>query len=368
MKRIIKIIIWMLISFMIQSSVLLYFSSYYRSSKSMNYKWNSIPNKKKSNIKVSIPDGAKNINISSTGKFASYYLENSIHVVEMNTNKDNTMELDVPASDTSISWRASDDKLMVIEKKHSEIKVYTYDPKENKLTRDFDMNNEARSYMVGNNYKITGIQQNDINTLIYLKVTKNNSQNYSFLKALDISNDIKPMNLPIHNIGNYCVFKAENTVVFEDEVDKKIYMASNKAGTDEWPTEPLRIPGVTGLKLLGVDDKGMVYVGKLINNKISTIYTCNISTGTAGNNYTKKTETFMGKWNRVLLKEQVESTKVYISDVGDIYTIDDTNEKVLNVKTGKETSFSGSYICMFGDSMSGGIISLKGNKLIETII
>lgn len=366
MKRITKVIIWMLISLVLQSAVLLYFNNFYTRQKKIVYKREEIPSKKRIDVKADIPKEAQNIEASSTGKFVSYYLQNSIHVISMKNNKDNTIKLNVPIANANISWLSSDDKLMVIERKNGNIKFSTYDPIEDKLNKDLSYENVWKSYQVSSNYKITGIQQNNKNTLIYLKITQNGSKNYSFLRKLDISIGINEMYLPIHNIGNYYVFKAENVVVFEDEVDKKIY-ATYQAKENEWHTKPLQIPGVTGLKLLGVDDNGIVYVGKLINDKINAIYTRDISTGNAEGS-ANKAEELKGNWKKAALKSEVDSKHIYVSSLGDIYTIDNEKGIALNIKTGKKISFKGKYISMFGDNTYGGIISLNDGKIIETII
>lgn len=370
MRKITKVIILIIISFTLQSVVLICIDNFYRSNKNVTYKWANAPSKKKSSVQVDISKDARNIEVSSTGKFVSYYLNNSIHVKEIDTNKDNIIKLGVPISDASISWRINDDKLMVITKKYSELRVYTYDPKENQLHKNLDASNEWKAYSVPSNYRINGIEQNNKNTLIYLKITQNASKSYSFLKKFDISNGIKAMDLPIHNIGSYYIFKSENKVVFEDEVEKKIYMA-HEVSKDHWKTEPLKVSEVNGLKLLGVDDNGVVYAGKLINNKISTIYTCNISTGVAegtSNKKVNKSVEVKRNWNKMLLEEEIDPKNIYISDLGDVYIIDNVNKKVLNVKSGKKTSFKGNYVCMFGDNMDGGVISLDENKLVETAI
>lgn len=362
MKRITKVIIWMLISLVVQSAVLLYFNNFYTRQKKIVYKREDISSKKKIDVKADIPKEAQNIEVSSTGKFISYYLQNSIHVISMKNNKDNTIKLNVPIASANISWLSSDDKLMVIERRSGNIKVSTYDPIENKLNNDLSYENEWKSYPVGSNYKVTGIEQNNKNTLIYLKITQNGSKNYSFLRKLDISTGIKEMDLPIHNIGNYYIFKSENKVVFEDEVDKKIYMKPDKGST-----KPLQIPGVTGLKLLYVDDNGIVYVGKLINGKINAIYTRDISTGNvegSGN----KTEGLKYNWKKTALKSEVDSKYIYVSELGDIYTIDNEKGMALNIKNGKKISFKGKYISMFGDNTYGGIVSLSDGKIIETMI
>lgn len=370
MKRVTKVIILIIISFALQSVVLIYINNFYRSNKKVTYNWINTPSKKKADVKVDISKNAHNIQVSSTGKFVSYYLENSIHVKELDTNKDNSIKLEAPVSDIDVNWRIDDDKLMVIEKKYSAIRVYTYDPKENQLNKSRDIYNKWESYNIGSKFRVTGIEQNNKNTLIYLKLTQNGSENYSFLKKFDITNDIKAIHLPIHNIGNYYIFKSENKIIFEDEVEKKIYMAY-EIGTDEWNTEPLKVSEVSGLKLLGVDDNGIVYAGKLVNNKINSIYTCNISTGVAEGTASKKVNKSVAvkrNWKNILLEEQVDSNHIYISDIGDMYIIDNVNKKVINVKTGNKIAFKGEYRCMFGDSMGGGIISLDGNKLIEIAI
>lgn len=368
MKRVTKVIIWILISLVLQSAVLLYFNNFYRSNKKITYNRVDIPSEKKKNIKASIPKEAYNIEASSTGKFVSYYLQNSIHVISMKDNKDNTIKLNVPIANANISWLSSDDKLMVIERNSGNIKVSTYDPIANKLNNDLDSKNEWRPYPVSSNYKITGIEQNNKNTLIYLKITEKGSKNYSFLRKLDISIGINEMNLQIHNIGNYYIFKAENVVVFEDEVDKKIYAShEDKVKKDVWHTQPLQIPGVTGLKLLGVDDNGIVYVGKLVKDKINAIYTRDISTGKVEGS-ANNTAALKGNWNKTALKSEVDSKNIYASSLGDIYAIDNEKGIALNIKTGKKVPFKGKYVSMFGDNTYGGIVSLSDGKIIETMI
>lgn len=358
MKRIRILIIGMAVSLVLQSLVLFHFDSY-GGNKKIIYTEDNVIDKKKTNIEVPIPKGAFNIKASPTGKFVVYYLKDSVHVMQLSSGKDNIIKLKALPDNINVSWRSDDDRLMIIEEIGSKISVYNYSPENNYIDRNLTLNNQAKSYNVGHDYKVSDIEQDNKNTLIYLKLTQKGAKDYSIIKTLDISNGMDGLGLPIHNIGDFYIYKDETKVVSEDEVDKKLYLTLSNRRTVRLPIE-----GVKYCKLLGVDNSGGIYAGEVNDDKIKNIYKGDLQAGDVTGRVCNI------NWNRVTLKNAVYAKNIYISDVGDMYIIDNIRHQALNIKDKKSISYKGDYVGMYGDSIDGGILGLDKDKgkLIETTI
>lgn len=372
MRKLRNVIIWIIISVILQTGVLFYFNNYYfKESTDIKYKVVENINTKNKNLSITIPKDASNISVSGSGKYAYYYSGNEVHVVNITNGQDNTVKFDVDISNVYIGWRDdNDDVLVIFEKDYSEFKVYTYDPAKNTKNVNRDANNEIRSYHIDSSKKILSFVPNNISTLIYLKegVSQNSLKKYIY--KLDLSYGINQMDLPIHNIGDYYVFKDEDTLVYEDEVDKKVYMTDKKGNTKR-----VSIPGVDQYKLLNVDNDGNCYIGSIVNDKINKIYYASMRTkDNSGNNNIKSSnlynnqnsygDSFSPTWSEISLAEPLEAKDIYLSKYGDIYVIDNLKGEVKNLKNKKKTQYDGDYVSISNTS----IVSFNSDsgKLIET--
>jgi|GEM_PF-1562673 len=398
MRKLRNLIIWIIISIIVQTSVLYYFDKYhFKDATDVTYKVAKAPEKKDKVISVSIPKDAKNITPSYTGKYAYYYSGNSIYTVNMATGKSNAIKLSegIDIDDVCIGWSSTSDSIVMLElnKENLSLKMYTYYPDTNSKDPNLDSSNNQRTYYLGKN-AIISMKQNNLSTLIYIKAAYSKDSDKRYFSTLDTTNGLSQMDLPIKNVGDYYVFKPEDKLVYEDEVDKKVYISkvytSTKQKENYTETKTVKIDGVDNYKLISVYDKN-AYIGKLIDGKISTIYYASIASGNTENDesnseaqssgnksshikssniISKRVNTsddFTADWQQIALSSPVYPKDLYISqNTGDIYTIDNLKGKVENIKTKKKTQFEGAYVAMSDDDVFS-FDSDKG-KLIENTL
>lgn len=398
MRRLRNLIIWIIISIIVQTGVLYYFDKYhFRNATDVTYKVAKAPEKKDKVISVSISKDAKNITPSYTGKYAYYYSGDSIYVVNMATGKSNAIKLSegIDIDNVCIGWSSTSDSIVMLElnKENLSLKMYTYYPDTNSKEPNLDSNNKQQTYYLGKN-AIISMKQNNISTLIYIKSAYSKDSDKRYFSTLDTTNGLTQMELPIKNVGDYYVFKPEDKLVYEDEVDKKVYIskvyASTKRKENYTETKTVKIDGVDNYKLISVYDKN-AYIGKLVDGKISTIYYASIASGNTQNDesnseaessgnkssgikssniISKRVNTsddFTADWQQIALSSPVDPKNLYISqNTGDIYNIDNLKGKVENIKTKKKTQFEGAYVGISDDDVFS-FDSEKG-KLIENVL
>ncbi|MFL0251096.1 hypothetical protein ACJDT4_11735 [Clostridium neuense] len=390
MKKLRNLIIWIIVSIIVQTGVLYYFDKYhFKSAAGVTYKVAKIPEHKDEIISVSIPKDAQNITPSYTGKYAYYYSGNSIYVVNMLTGKSNAIKLDVGIDNACVDWSSTSDSLVVLELDQDNLsfKMYTYYPDTNDKEENRDSNNTKRTYYL-NKSAILSMKQNNITTLIYIKAASSKNSERRYFSTLDTTNGLKPMELPIKNVGDYYIFKDESKLVYEDEFDKKVYISRQDENREHTETKEIKIDGVDNYKLISVYGK-YAYIGKLVDGKISTIYYASIasgnqeddddgndSSGTSSKRSRIKSSNISGKsrenddvftadWQQINLSSPVDPKAISISpNTGNMYVIDNLKGKVENIKTKKKTQFDGKYEGMSDDD----VVSFDADKgkLIET--
>lgn len=386
MRKLRNLIIWIIISIIVQTSVLYYFDKYhFRNATDVTYKVQKAPEKKDKVVSVSIPKDAKNITPSYTGKYAYYYSENSIYVVNMATGKSNAIKLSdgIDIDNVCVDWCSTNDSLVVIEldKDDLSFKMYTYYPDTNNKEQNRDSNNKQQTYSLGRN-AILSMKQNNVTTLIYIESAYSKDSEKRYISTLDTTMGVKPMGLSIKNIGDYYLFKAENKIVYEDEVDKKVYISEQDKDRENTQTQTVKIDGVDQYKLISVYDK-YAYIGKLVDGKISTIYYASIASqnpenstdynssknsGIKSSNIFKKRisqeDEFTADWQQINLSSPVQAKDISISaNTGDMYIIDNLKGNVENIKTKKKTKFDGVYKGMSDDDVFS--FDSDNGKLIE---
>lgn len=389
MRKLRNLIVWIIISIIVQTSVLYYFDKYhFRNATDVTYKVQKAPEKKDKVVSVSIPKDAKNITPSYTGKYAYYYSGNSIYVVNMANGKSNVLKFGegIDIDSVCVDWCSTNDSLVMLELNKDDLsfKMYSYYPDADRKDENLDSNNQHKTYPLGKN-AILSMKQNNVTTLIYIKSAYSKNSEKKYISNLDTTMGIKPMNLPIKNIGDYYLFKAENKIVYEDEVDKKIYISKQDKDRETVETQTVKIDGVDNYKLISVYDK-YAYIGKLVDGKISTIYYASIvsqnSEDSTNDNSSKnssikssnisqkkgkQSDVFTADWQQISLSRPVEAKDIYISaNTGNMYIIDNLKGNVENIKTKKKTKFEGVYKGMSDDNVFS--FNSDDGKLIENIL
>lgn len=345
MRKLRKYCVWILLSVIMQTALLYYISKYYlKESVNVNFTQVKTDTNTNNKLSVKINKSASNIKLSYSANYASYTINNKLHVLNLLTAKDNEVSLKDDFDNYYFKWQDYQDKIIVSQKVSDSvngIKMYQYDPRDNELDPELDANNESRTYSLSRSYNVSDIKVN-VNTIAYVKASAKSGN--SNIYRLDISSGMDKMNLEVNTIGEYQIIKSsEDELVYEDSETNKVYIHSSSDGIKR-----VKIPDAVNakLKLLYVDKNDNIYVGNLVEKNIDTVYYKEYSSET---------------WNSIKLNKAVDVSNIYVLNDGSIYTIDKEKKIVLNVKNNKKTAFEGSFV----DMNTNGILSMHNGKLIR---
>ena len=346
MKKFKKILIWIIISLVLQTAFLFYLSNFYLVD---DYKVTFTQEKSvtsmKEDIKIKLPLEASNIKLSSSGKYASYMLKDVLHVINLKDGKDNIIDLTNSINNYFFKWHDSEEKMIISEKKSTKneagIKIYIYNAKENLKQEALDYNNNSRTYKFSTtNVDVTDIQLNTLNTILYVKASSKNGTSY--INRLDISDGMYKVPLKTSNIGRFFVLRQKDELAFEDITKGKVYI-TNKSKTEE-----IKISNTNKLKLLQVDKNDNIYIGELENGAIKTIFY-------------NKNENYK-EWSSIKLSKPMASDDIFLFNGDDIYTIDKVKSVAVSIKNNEQITFEWKFI----DMNDKEILSLNNGDVIIT--
>jgi hypothetical protein len=350
MKLAKRIGIWIIISLVLQSILLFYLNNYYFAEEK-NIKYKSVSNAKSSSavekkISYKIPENAQDIQSSYDGKYVSYYTYSTLNVVNIDTGSKNEISLEAKSIKSFSRWLDDRDILIIAEKQivssKNILKFYSYDVKQSlkKETKDYMNNRDVYISLPSVNANITDIGFNTNNTITYPVITVNNKT--SSVYRVDVSLPIEKLSLKTSYIGKIKISNLYDKVVYEDSVNKKIYF-----GTD---SKPLSIKDITQYSLLAVDKDSNVYVGELVDNKITNIYYGGLKDSTEN-------------WQKYSLTESVAAKDVFVSNNGKVYVNNGIKAAVTELSSQKETKYEG----VLENINEKSIFSLKNStELIRT--
>jgi hypothetical protein len=347
MKKASVVLIWVVLSLVVQTGVLVYLNDYYLKEDSVvtytQEKPKEVPVKEE--IKINIPVNASNVKLSPSAKYTYYLLDDILHVVNLTDGKDNIVELSYSIKNYFFKWHDYEDKLIITEKtpdssNGNAIKMYTYKAKDNLKLAALDYNNESRSYQLGTqNVVVSDVQLNNLNTIMYIKASSENGTSY--INRLDISGGMDKLSLRSDNVGKFFVLKKDDELVFEDLTNDKV-LFTNKSKIEE--------PNILKDKkarLIQVDKNDNMYLGEIEEGMIKNIVYDNESNS---------------EWSTVQLPHLVDCNDIYLFSVDEIYVVDRIKNVVTNIKSNKEISIKGKFI----DMNLNGILSMNNENATIT--
>lgn len=346
MKNFKKIVIWVLISLILQSSVLFYLDKYYFVTET-NFQAKKVdsPSKPKiTNVKINVPDTATQISVSFDGKYIAYYNSDTLKVVNILTGEKKEVSFDKDVKLSYYKWQPDVDNLLIAEKKTTtkgdSIKLSRYEPQKNKK---FDINNDNK----GNPIPIllpdkkSEVQDLEISAtnMIYAKIGHSGSRNSIY--AIDVMARMNKLKINSYFTGNIVSFRTDSRMAYEDLTYHKIYVTGL--------ANSINIKGVTSPSLLAADEENNLYIGQLDGDKVTKIYYGQIKDNTT-------------KWQSVDLNKPAKPKDIYISIDGKIYVNDNLKGIVYNVTDNKEIEYQGQFVQIYNAgiySISDGILSKK---------
>lgn len=349
MKKLKRIIIWTLIPIIIEMAAFLFMDKFYFNDESnFNIKKVDVSSKEALNkISVKIPEDAKDIKISHSGTYISYYDGESLIVVDTSNND----KKEVPLSDDDklsyYTWFLDTDNILMAEKstlgESSYLKFESYNPKKDSTytLKDEESSEELSILLPDEQYEVKNITFSGASNVTYVSSGRSGAR--SRIYRINIMNEMNMVSFVNCELGN---IKAINTtngdeLIYEDRTYNRI--RTGRGGVIATGENAMHY-------LLGADKENSVYIGNGDNNKINKIFVANLKS--SDNN-----------WKTYTLSGYVDKNNIYITRYGKIYIDNPVNSQVKEITTGKVTKYSGNLI----DVYDYGLISQSGNKIKNSL-
>ncbi len=341
-----KIVVFVLVAIIIQTSVLLYLEKYYFASDTVV---RNVTSQKHAKIKAS--ENTKQFKVSFDGKYISYMDSNGLYIIDTMLGTVNKAKIQEGATVSFYKWLPDSNRIIFADKMPNSngvaIKFHFYNAvtKVSEEVRGKKLNNSVFIQEYSINCQVTDIAISTLSNVIYAKILKPGQR--VAIYNLENMTSINKTQIDRMGIGNIGIATNNDNLYFEDLVGKNIKTVNDVA---------VSIPQVKNPSILGTDNLGNIYVGEINNECVNKIYW-----GIAiGNEY---------KWSSRELTTAVNINNLYISQEGKIYVNDNLNGIVTEVNSGIKTEYPGIFKTMYDKgiaSIEDGIITLtKFNEITK---
>lgn len=337
MKGFKTIIIWVMISLIIQMAGLFYLNNFLLASDNV-VKSKKIVNSQntKPDAQVKIPDNAKNINVSYDAKYVAYYANEKLYVINNQTGKTDNVSFTDGATVSFYKWMPDRDRMLIAEKNSGNLSLSYYDVKKDQK------DSISKITMADSESEVVDIKIAPLPNVIYIKVE--NSANRNTIYWINIMKEKKRIATQSSNIGKIEVLPHADKMVYESATYKKVYVT----GMDN----SLSFSGADQTCLLGVDDDDQVYIGNVNSDgKVSQIYYGTVSQDTSN-------------WKTINLTSPVEKGDLFVEGNGNVYINNSLKATFTECKTGKVTNYKGIFLEIYNN----GLASINDGVLVKTVL
>ncbi|MBE6052239.1 MAG: dipeptidyl-peptidase IV [Clostridium sp.] len=323
MKGFKKIILWAMLSIMMQVSGLLFLDKVFFKHSS-EFEFTEVTEKTTvKDVDIAIPSDAEEIKCSYDGKYVTYFRNNKFYLID---TKDGTTE-EIITNDNSVSvlyteWLPDRNRITVAEKVLNDsntnvIKVINYDAK----SKSEVPLKEVCNFKEG--MKVDSIATTTLSGVTYVAIS-NNGKNAAIYR-IDINEKMTNIGVKVPRLGKLKIFPHKDVMLYEDKVNGRFYNYSNDN------INKINFSNIQNAELLAVDNNDIVYVGEVIDNKVTQI-----KYGTL--------DTAVTSWSSIPLEKSKSPKDIYVNDKGEILINDSLEGKVKNLTTSKSVSYEGKFI------------------------
>lgn len=320
MKKAKKIIVWAILSLMLQICGL-YILNNFVFVNSSEFKSEKIEVKKDNtkDINASIPSDAENINLSYDGKYLTYNKKGILSIEDTKTAKVSEVETEKNEVIMCYEWLESRDIIAIVEKVKKngteKIQLITYNATNSSKTFVKEICNYQKNMEVN---KITAAV---LTGVYYINVQKDGAKNVVY--RIDRNEDLNKIDIKADIVENMQVIPHKDRLIYEDKVNNKFFVTS--------PDKQLNFNSNKKLTLLGIDRKDVVYIGELNGDKIASIIYGKVDENTS-------------TWRKITLDSVVSMNDFYFSNESEILINDNLKGSVKNLTTGNEIEYEGKFI------------------------
>lgn len=338
MKKFKKIIIWALLSIMMQCAGLLFLDKIYFKHSSEFEITEVETGSNITDLSIEVPSTASNIQSSYDGKYISYFIDDKFYlgdtkagtVTEVITNEDNNAVL-------YAEWLPDRNRVTIAEKIVNDsgrtvINIINYDAK----SQSKYQLKEICRYQ--NGMQVDSIVTTTLSGVSYVSVSK--GANNASIYRIDINENMEQLNVSISTLGAMKIFPHKDVMIYEDDLNKRFYYYTNDKITR------INTGTYSNLQLLAVDNNDIVYMGEESNNKISKIIYGTLDTNIAS-------------WNTMNLEKAKDAKDIYVNEKGEMLINDNLEGSVTNMTTGDKVMYNGKFI-----SVNNRVICSSDNESI----
>lgn len=340
MNLVIHISIWILISVVIQCSILFYLDQFYLRPEK-NFQVRKVVSKVPKNEKVTIvlPQDAQKVSTSFDGKYVSYFKKNNINIINIEDGKLKVVSADSGNMISTYKWLPDRHRLFIAERPisgtESDLVLNYYD-----YAKDIKNRIEKVTYR-GSQSDIQDIEIAPVTNVIYMKVYRYDTRSDIF--SSNAMNDIKKLKTATTNIGTMKTLTHKDRLIYEDKIRNKIYVSGENT--------LIKINGSDSLRLLGVDNGDNIYLGNMSNGGIDKMFFGSVE---------KNTEK---QWTQINLADSYDINDIFVTSEGNIYLNNNAKGYVKNLKSDSITKYKGTFILM----SDVGVFSNDNGKLQKNI-
>ena len=321
MRKVKIILAWIAVSLILQCSVLFFLDKFYfKDNTDVSMEKVVIGSQqKKEIIHVNIPSDAKDIKVSYDGKYISYYMGFILNVCDTDSGEVKQLETINSGNILKSVWLEDRNMLLTLEVEDNQIILCNYNPEKNVNEKIVDICRYSKAY------KTFNIKASTITGVTYVRVG-------NMIYRIDI-NQTAAVRVPtvVRNIGEVGLIPTK---------DRLVYMANNGSIIHvTQPNERIEINTSGKLKILGIDEEGILYLGEIIDNKVHKIIK-------------KDLDNVESKSQKVQLKEPVDAKDIFIDGTGTIFINNNLNKTITNIGTGSQVKYEGKFLSFYNNGIS----------------
>lgn len=330
-----NLIIWVMISLIIQMGGLYYLNNNLLASDTA-VKSKKVVNSqtKKPDVEVRIPDNAKNINVSYDAKYVAYYANEILYVVNNQTGKMDSVTFTDGAKVSFYKWLPDRNRMLIAEKNSGKLSLSYYDV--DKAQKD----SISELTMADSKSEVVDIEAAPLPNVIYIKVSTGGKRNNIYW--INIMKDKKKIETKSYIIGKIEVVPHEDKMLYEDLTYNKVYATGMESA--------LTFKDSKKTCLLGIDNNDQVYIGNVNSDgKIDQIFYGTLKQSTSS-------------WQTINLNSAVNKSDLFVAANGKVYINDNLKATFTEFQTGKITNYKGVFLELYNN----GVASTSDGILIKT--
>jgi len=338
-----KVVLLIIIAIIIQGSILLFLDKYYFEADA-NVSLPTVAKVKEKSVLIKVSAKSKEFKVSYDGMYLAYLDANQLNVINTVLGTIEKVKIVEESTISFYKWFPDNNKIIyalnVPSSKGDVIKFFYYDIKNNSSeeVRGLNTNNSLAIEGVSSNSKISDIILSTVTSVMYVKLT--NIDGKSLIYKLENMNSMNKTQVPESLIGTIKITPIDGMLYYMDVNTNKI---KNILGNS------IDIPKVEKPVILGSDSTSNIYIGDVLNSKITKIY-WGILTGSSNN------------FNSKELEPPTAMNDIYITLQGKICINNGLMGEVTDLISGVQTPYIGVFKCMYDK----GIVSIDEEKVVKT--